>query len=577
MFRSLSFVAAFCALLLLGPMAARAQAPADVAPADLAGDWSGVLSIQGHDLHLVFHLDPGGASTMDSPDQGAKGLPVSAVTETGGKVRIELANLHIAFEAARSADPAVLDGQFLQGGASFPLKLARAPLTVGPKAPPPPADLVGDWWGLLPAPGGLQLHFAFHIRADAASTFDSTDQNITGVPIAGVSEAAGKVRFDLKPGIAFFEGQHSADGATIDGQFHQGEAAFPMKLQRGLPPVVNRPQTPKPPFPYRSEEVGYENTVQKVHLAGTLTLPQGKGPFPVVLMITGSGQQDRDESLLGHKPFWVIADYLTRRGIAVLRVDDRGAGGSTGNFAASTTADFVTDVQAGVAYLKSRPDIDRKHIGLIGHSEGGVIAPIVAAEDPSIAFIVMMAGTGVPGDQILLYQEKWALTSSGMASDKVTRQLATNRKIFDLIETDVDAETAHKQVAALLTAQLKADGMPPEQVEKGAEQGAAVFTSPWMRYFAKYDPAPTLRRVRCPVLALDGSKDVQVPVELNVPVIKAALKNNPDATVEVLPGLNHLFQHAGTGMPDEYAKIEETISPEALKIIGDWVMAHAGK
>ena len=331
--------------------------------------------------------------------------------------------------------------------------------------------------------------------------------------------------------------------------------------------MVNRPQTPKPPFPYRSEDVGYENTVQKVHLAGTLTLPEGKGPFPVVLLITGSGQQDRDESLLGHKPFLVLADYLTRRGIAVLRVDDRGAGGSTGDFAASTTADFVTDVQAGVAFLKTRADIDQKHIGLIGHSEGGIIAPIVAANDPSVAFIVMMAGSGVPGDQILLFQEKLAMEVAGVAPDKVAHNIAVNRKIFDVIETDVDTATARKQIVALLA----------DQPAAIADQTAAAFTGPWLRWFAKYDPAPTLRRVHCPVLAIGGSKDVQVPVVLNLPAIRAALKSNPDATVEELRGLNHLFQTAGTGNPDEYAKIEETISPSALKVMGDWITAHAGK
>ncbi len=566
MVRSFGLFAALCALLLFAPvMSARAQAPAD-----LAGDWFGVLSVQGHDIHLVFHLDPKGSSTMDSPDQGAAGLAVSSVTETAGKVRIDLTTYHIAFEATRGADPAVLDGQFLQGGASYPLKLTRGGPPPAPMAPPPPADLVGDWWGALKAGGGIEIHLVFHIRADGASTFDSPDQNVKDVRLAGVSEDAGKVRFEVKPG-AYYEGKH--DGGALDGQFHQGEASIPMTLQRGLPPVANRPQTPKPPFPYRAEDVGYENSVQKVHLAGTLTLPEGKGPYPVVLLITGSGQQDRDESLLGHKPFLVLADYLTRRGVAVLRVDDRGAGGSTGDFAAATTADFVTDVEASVAYLKSRSDIDKKHIGLVGHSEGGVIAPIVAVDDPSIAFIVMMAGTGVPGDQILLYQEKNAMVSGGMAPDKVAENLAVNRKIFDVLKTDVDTATARKEIVALVAPEVKAAGQPPQ----AADQAAAVFTSPWIRYFVKYDPAPTLRRVHCPVLAIDGSKDVQVPVDLNVPVIREALKNNPDATVEVLPGLNHLFQTAGTGQPDEYAKIEETISPAALKVMGDWITAHAGK
>jgi pimeloyl-ACP methyl ester carboxylesterase len=572
MIRSLGTFVALCALLVAPALGARAQAPA--VPADLVGDWSGLLqTTTGAKVRLVFHIRGDGPSTMDSPDQGASGLPVKTVSENGGQVSVVLGIGGIHFDAPRGADPNVLTGQFHQGEAAIPLTLTHAALSAAPHGPPPPADLVGDWWGVLAAPGGIELHFAFHVRADGASTFDSPDQNVSGVQLAGVSEDAGKVRIDLKPGVVFFEGQRSADSALIDGQFHQGPAAFAMKLQRGLLPALNRPQTPKPPFPYRAEEVGYDNTVQHVHLAGTLTLPEGKGPYPVVLLITGSGQQDRDEALLGHKPFLVLADYLSRRGIAVLRVDDRGIGGSTGDFAASTTADFATDVEAGVAYLKSRPDIDHRHIGLVGHSEGGVIAPMVAANDPSVAFIVMMAGSGVPGDQILLYQERDGMEAAGMAPDKIAENLAVNRKIFDLIESDVDAATARREIVALLAPQLKAAGQPPQ----AADQAAAAFTSPWIRWFAKYDPAPALRRVRCPVLAIGGSKDVQVPVKINLPAIREALKHNPDATVEELPGLNHLFQTAGTGQPNEYAKIEETISPTALKVIGDWIAGHDRK
>ena len=223
------------------------------------------------------------------------------------------------------------------------------------QTPAVPADLVGDWSGLLQTTAGTKVRLVFHIRTDAPSTLDSPDQGVTGLAVASVSEDAGKVSFTLGAAGIHFDAQRGSAPDVLDGQFHQGAASIPLTLNRSaLSAGPNRPQTPHPPFPYRSDDVGYENTVQQVHLAGTLTLPEGKGPFPVVLLITGSGQQDRDETIFDHKPFLVIADYLTRRGIAVLRVDDRGAGQSTGNFAASNTADFATDAEASVAYLKSR-------------------------------------------------------------------------------------------------------------------------------------------------------------------------------------------------------------------------------
>jgi pimeloyl-ACP methyl ester carboxylesterase len=437
-----------------------------------------------------------------------------------------------------------------------------------------PADLVGDWSGLLDTGTGVKLHLVFHVRADGGSTLDSPDQNAMGLPVSGVTEADGKVRFDLASLHIAFEAPHASGAKTLDGKLLQGGGAFPLTLTWSAPaasaaPAPKRPQTPQPPFPYRAEDVAYDNTAQHAHLAGTLTLPQGKGPFPVALLITGSGLQDRDETILGHKPFLVIADYLTRRGIAVLRVDDRSMGGSTGEVLKATSADFATDVEAGVAFLKSRPDIDKRHIGLIGHSEGGIIAPMVAAKDPGVAFIVLLAGPGVTGAETSLYQVRNALEQAHMAPDAIEKQVAVQRQIMDVAVSDVDDATAHRQVADILVKL----GLPAADADKKAAQA----TAPWTRWWFKHDPAPVLRAVHCPVLALDGSKDTQVPSAINVPALRAALKGNPDATVEEMPGLNHLFQTAGTGQFDEYAKIEETFSPAALKVIGDWVTAHTGK
>ena len=347
----------------------------------------------------------------------------------------------------------------------------------------------------------------------------------------------------------------------------------PISFHRGVEPSaaatarVAKPQDPKPPFPYRSEAVAYDNVAEHVRLAGTLTLPPGPGPHPAVLLITGSGPQDRDETILGHKPFWVIADALSRRGVAVLRVDDRGVGESGGSFAGATTADFATDVAAGVAFLKSRPDVDRHHIGLLGHSEGGVIAPMVANRDRDIAFLVLLAGSSVPGRDILLYQERNAYELAHAPSAVVEAGMADRRKIFEILAS----AAPQAQASAAISAVFAAEGAPASAAQQAAEQ----FTNPWTRWFANYDPAPTLRQLRLPVLALYGERDTQVPPAINLAPMRAALKADPRANVVELPGLNHLFQTAVTGQLDEYAKSQETISPKALDLICDWVVARA--
>jgi fermentation-respiration switch protein FrsA (DUF1100 family) len=328
---------------------------------------------------------------------------------------------------------------------------------------------------------------------------------------------------------------------------------------------LRRPQNPTKPYPYRDEEVAYDNKAQNVTLAATLTIPPGKGPFPAVVLITGSGPQDRDESLLGHKPFLVLSDYLTRHGIAVLRADDRGTGKSTGDFATATTADFATDTEAGVAYLKTRPEIDAHKIGLIGHSEGGIIAPMIAARNPEVAFIVMMAGSGVPGDEILVAQVQAIAESSGKTHEEAVKAAVRQREILALIKAEKDPAKLEKE----LREKLATEGL---EAQLGVEIKA--LTSPWFRYFMTYDPAIALRKVTCPVLAINGEKDMQVPPKQNLPPIRKALEQggNKHFEVDELPGLNHLFQTAKTGSPNEYAQIEETMSPVALEKMASWIL-----
>ncbi|MBP1611020.1 MAG: hypothetical protein H6Q04_3255 [Acidobacteria bacterium] len=327
--------------------------------------------------------------------------------------------------------------------------------------------------------------------------------------------------------------------------------------------VRRRPQVPTKPYPYREEEVIYENKTAGINLAATLTIPNGKGPFPAVVLITGSGRQDRDESVIDidHKPFLVLADYLTRKGIIVLRTDDRGVGTSEGDFDAATAADFATDAEAGLAFLKNRPQVDSRKIGLLGHSTGGMVAPMAAAHNPSAAFVVMMAGVGLPGGELIVEQARILAEARGMSREEVEKMAATNHEMLAIIKRE-------KNKAALeMELRKKLSGMVSEQLIKQAD-------SPFFRHLIEYDPATALRKVRCPVLAINGDKDVQVPCRQNLQAIRAALEAGGNRNFEImeLPGLNHLFQNAKTGLPTEYGDIQETMSPVALEKIASWIL-----
>jgi pimeloyl-ACP methyl ester carboxylesterase len=426
------------------------------------------------------------------------------------------------------------------------------------------AAVFGDWRGTISA-GETTLRAAFHLGE--TSTFDSPDQGVVGLP-AQLSVAGRTVTVSIT-GVGVFEGTLSADGRTLEGVLKQGPAVIPISFERGIFSAANRPQTPVPPFPYRVEDVGYDNPSQAgVRLAGTLTLPKTGGPFPAVLLISGSGAQDRDESLFEHKPFLVLADALTRRGVAVLRVDDRGVGGSSSGPQDATTADYAEDVEAGLAWLRARKEIDPRRVGLLGHSEGALIASMVAANDPEVGFIVLWAGQGVTGKDVVVEQARSIALANG-ASDDAAKQIA------ELQHAILEAVIAAPNEPALresLDTITSSRGMPP--IDAGT---ISRLTSPWYRYFLSLDPGAALRNVSAPVLALLGSKDVQVTPEQNAPALRAALRSNPDASVEVLPGLNHLFQTAETGAPTEYGTIEETIAPAALSRVVQWIEEHAAE
>jgi hypothetical protein len=431
----------------------------------------------------------------------------------------------------------------------------------------------GDWQGTLDV-GAMKLRLGLHVsKTDAGwkSTFDSLDQGAKGLPVATTSVTGAALHFEMPGMHVSYDGKLSADGAQIAGTFTQG-APFPLVFKRVEKiEEVKRPQTPRAPFPYDAIDVAYENKLGK--LAGTLTVPRGAGPFPAAILITGSGPQNRDEELFGHKPFWVIADYLSRRGIAVLRVDDRGVGGSAGNSTQETLDDMVADVLSGVEFLKSRKEIDRRKIGLIGHSEGGIVGPLAASRSSDVAFVVMLAGTGVSGEQVMYKQAELIIKSQGMPDAVVQQNRVTQDAIFAAArQTSNEAEALEKFRAAW----TKEHGHEPGSALENQVKG---MMSPEMHSFTFYDPSESLRKIKVPVLALNGSRDVQVSPAQNLPAIKAALQagGNKDYQTVEIPGLNHLFQTCQKCTVAEYGTLEETFSPEALDVMGNWISQHTAK
>ncbi|OGD16942.1 hypothetical protein A2V47_05680 [Candidatus Atribacteria bacterium RBG_19FT_COMBO_35_14] len=443
-------------------------------------------------------------------------------------------------------------------------------------------SIEGIWEGKLKVPG-VELRIVCKISKNPdgslTATLDSPDQGVTGIAVEKVMVKDNTLYLEINSVGGIFEGKISSDFLTIEGHWKQSGQTLPLTVKRVDKAVeMLRPQEPKKPYPYIEEEVVYENKEAEITLTGTLTLPSEQDSFPAVLLITGSGPQDRNEAIAGHRPFLVLADYLTRQGIAVLRVDDRGVGESTGDFSQATSGDFASDVLAGIEYLKARKEINPKKIGLIGHSEGGIIAPMVAAKSSDVAFIVLMAGTGLTGEEILYLQGALISRAMGVSEEDIIKNRQFNEKIFSLIKEGKDEKTIEEKLRQMFMEDW--EKMSDEKKEQIGDPEVFLkvqlqsLLSPWLKFFLTYDPKPTLSKVKCPVLAINGEKDLQVPPKENLSAIKDALVagGNKNFTIKELPGLNHLFQTAQIGVPAEYAKIEETISPIALKIIGDWIL-----
>jgi len=444
-------------------------------------------------------------------------------------------------------------------------------------------DIIGQWNGALKVQG-TQMRLVFNItKTDngVSSTMDSPDQGAKGIPTTTTSFENSILKITIANAKIEYEGTLGKDNIIV-GTFKQGGQSFPMNISKEVieKEKLVRPQEPTKPYSYYSEDITFENKNAGISLAGTLTLPKKDGVFPVVILISGSGPQNRDEELLGHKPFLVLSDYLTKNGIAVLRYDDRGTALSKGDFKTATSADFATDVESAISYLKTRKEINKKKIGLIGHSEGGLIAPMVASKSNDVAFIVLLAGTGIQGDQILLLQQKLIGKASGISDEDLQKNEIENRKTFDIVNKSTNLEQLNNDLTIYIMQSLKDN--PNSEKPQGMSDEDFVklqvkqIANPWMQYFIKYNPAPALEKVKCPVLAINGEKDLQVPPKENLEAIKKALTKggNKKVTTIELPNLNHLFQECKTGSPEEYATIEQTFSPTALNEILKWLQTQ---
>ncbi len=439
-------------------------------------------------------------------------------------------------------------------------------------------DITGKWSGNLDIMG-QKLPIVFHISKEDTvyiTKMDSPAQNAFKLPTDKTTFNNNRLEVVANGLGIFFQGILESD--SIRGIFNQGGMALPLILKQDELPVHMRPQTPTPPYPYKIEEVTFANTKDDISLSGTITIPDTIGTFPAVILVAGSGPNDRDETIFEHKPFWVIADYLTRNGFIVLRYDKRGIGSSTGKYELATTSDFAEDAKHALDYLKTHKDVDKNAIGIIGHSEGGIIAPMIAAKSRDIKFVVMLAGMGTKGIDLIMEQNKIALNEQRIELENIEELLNITRNTLQSLSdwegSDNDRTSLRDQLNLLWdkTPLIQKMKMNKDQYIRS---NLNAMSSRWFREFILIDPTVYLKKVKCPVLALNGANDTQVVADENIRIIEASLKDggNKNFEVKIYPKLNHLFQESETGKVDEYIKIEQTISPEVLTDITNWIIS----
>jgi len=542
--------------------------------------WLGTLDVGVTKLRLQVVVDDSQdemTATMISLDQGKSRIELESIALKDGKVTFSAKKIGASYQGTMSSDGQSVEGTFSQGGKKFPLTFKHMDRITDDK-------MLESWVGTLNAGGqSLRLQFRMLEQADGkhVTKFDSLSQDTKGLPAE--SEITGQhVKFEVKILKATFEGALNEDGTKLIGTWSQG-IPLPMTFEKVLTPEDvqerKRPQTPKGPFPYDIRNVRFKSHATDVTLDGTLTLPRTSKAQTAVVLVSGSGPQDRDETLLQHKPFHVIADHLTRNGIAVLRYDDRGFGKSAGDHATATTIDFAKDAAGAVAFLRSQPEVDAARVGVIGHSEGGLIAPLVAADDPQLGCIVLLSGCGVPGDEIL--QKQSTLISRGEGIPEAT--ITTNNTVRNAVIKAIQQADTNADMTGIITSALKSvrTTMPEDQRADFETTDATIavwqqLATPWMRFFISYDPRLTLQKIQSPALVLTGDLDLQVWHEQNIPEIETALQKAdvPFRTV-VFPKLNHLFQPAKTGSVSEYLEIETTVDPAVLNELTNWIQSRS--
>ena len=575
-------------LALLAPVAAHARQP-DARPLATPA-WYGELEAGDRQFRFVIETseeEGRRVSRLRSLDEGDRRFALGGFDDAGGRLVFDLAAAAASYAGAIDA-AGVATGTWKQRGNELPLVFRR--VAAAAKVPPDPDEV---WAGTLDAAvQKLPLRFRISKQADGARVvrMDSLAQRAGGFRGDLTIEGA-EWKIEVPAVKGSFRGTLGADG-KLNGLWRQGGAALPLLLEpvdvgalADGPPAKRRPQLPQPPFPYESRDARIGHEAAGVVLAGTLTLPRGPGPFPAVVLVSGSGQQDRDQTIADHKPFLVIADALTRAGVAVLRYDDRGVGGSSGDPAAATTADFAADTAAALDWLREQPGIDPRRMAVVGHSEGGIIAAMLGATRRDLAAIVLLAGPAVDGRRILLSQGELVPRAEGVADEAALRR---GRVMQEAMLDAVAGSDAGADAAALATAagariradlaeeMAKAGDAERAQLDAAVADGVRRLGSPWFRFFIAHDPAIDLAKVTCPVLALVGGKDVQVDPALNLPPLRAALEGNRDATVEEIPGVNHLFQTCTTGGVSEYDRIEETFSPAVMNRLRGWLTERLG-
>lgn len=557
-------------------------------PEPIAGHWHADLQIPTGSLSLIFTItqDEDGAlsATMESPDQApGQQIPISEISVAGDQLKIAIKVLGASIEAGWDDEHDHWVGTFSQG-MELPIIIDRGL----PANTPVIEGLDGSWHGVINR-NGVDLRLILHISTDergTRATVDSPDTMNMNISVSDLTKEGDQVGYTMPVISGVFKGTLT-DPNTMTGTWTvPGQETLTLtytRVEESSEPVERlRPQIPTEPYGYRSEDVTYENPLADgVVLAGTLTLPEGKGPFPAAILISGSGPQDRNETVFGHQPFLVLADHLTKQGIAVLRYDDRGTNESTGQYSASNSADFATDANAALSYLLTRAEIDHDAIGFVGHSEGGLIAPLAitdhalgANDEHPIAFLVMLAGPGTSSQQIVKSQNRLIALSQGASEEEINKGEEFNAQIIQTTINASSTEEAKAGIRGMLTEEIM------EEMSLNDMQAQTIisqYTTPWMRYFLAYDPAQYLPRINIPILALNGELDLQVPAQENLDGLHALLKTHPDATITELKDLNHMFQHAKTGALGEYNDIEETFSPEAMQIISDWINERFGQ